>query len=142
MKYLGIDFGIKRVGLAVSDETGKMVFPLKTIHRSTRENLFLELLNIVEQKGIEAIVLGLPLRPDGEKSLTCRQAENFMHSLGRRTSLPIYTVNEAYTSLEAEDILSRQDVKGERQKESLDQAAAMIILESFLECIPYERGLK
>jgi len=119
-----------------------MVFPLKTIHRSTRENLFLELLNIIEQRGIEAIVLGLPLGPEGEKSLTCRQAENFMHSLGRRTALPLYTVNEAFTSMEAEEILSSRGIKRERQKESLDQAAAMIILESFLEGISHKGGVK
>jgi len=136
MKYLGIDFGIKRVGLAVSDQKGTMVFPLKTIHRSTRENLFLELLNIIQERGIDAIVLGLPLRPDRQKSLTCRQAENFMQSLGRRVDLPIYTVNEAYTSMEAEEILSRHGIRGERQKDSLDQAAAMIILESFLAGVP------
>ncbi len=140
MKYLGIDFGIKRVGLAVSDEKGKMVFPLKTIHRSTRENLFLELLNIIQERGIEAIVLGLPLGPDGEKSLPCRQAENFMQSLDRRTDLPIYTVNEAYTSMEAEDILNRCGIRVEKQKESLDQAAAVIILESFLAGIPLREG--
>ncbi len=132
MKYLGIDFGIKRVGLAVSDPEGKMVFPLKTIHRSTRENLFLEILDTIEEMGIEAIVLGLPLGLNGAESLTCRQTGNFMQSLGRRTSLPIYTVNEAFTSLVAEEILKRQGIRGKRQKESLDQAAAMIILESFL----------
>ena len=109
-----------------------MVFPLKTIHRSTREKLFREILDTIEDMGIEAIVLGLPLGPDKEKSLTCRQVENFMQSLGRRIALPIYTVNEAFTSLEAEEIFTRQGIRGKRQKESLDQAAAMIILESFL----------
>ncbi len=133
MKYLGIDFGIKRVGLAVSDPQGKMAFPLKTIHRSSREKLFEELISIIEKERIQAIVLGLPRNPQGEKSLTCRQVLNFRQSLKRRINVPVFTVNEAFTSYEGQKILESRIKHAGRRDGQLDQVAATLILESFLE---------
>ncbi len=131
MRYLGIDFGLKRVGLAVTDPGGKMAFPLKTIHRTTRDKFFKDLLGVIDAQDIQAIVLGLPCQKEG-KSLTYRQVENFKNSLMRRTSLPIYTVNEALTSFQGEKILESQKVTRSRKKKNLDQVAAVLILESFL----------
>ncbi len=133
MKYLGIDFGIKRVGLAVSDPQGKMAFPLKTIHRSSREKLFEELISTIERERIQAIVLGLPRSPHGENSLTCRQVLNFRQSLERRTNVPVFTVNEALTSYEGQKILESRKKRTARRDGQLDQVAATLILESFLE---------
>ncbi|WP_291322251.1 Holliday junction resolvase RuvX [Desulfonatronospira sp.] len=132
MKCLGIDFGLKRVGLAVSDPQGKMAFPLKTIHRGTREDLFNEIIEIINSLGIEAIVLGLPLGPEGQESLSCRQIQNFRISLERRTAVPVHIINEACTSHEAELILKGRGVRGKNLKDQLDQAAAVLILDSFL----------
>ncbi len=132
MRYLGIDFGTKRMGLAVSNPKGNMVFPLKTLIRTTRQAMFDELLDLIREENIEAIVLGIPLGPEGEENLTSRQVLNFKASLERRTCLPVYTMNEAFTTCEARTVMNRQGVERKRQKYNLDQAAAVIILESFL----------
>ncbi len=132
MRYLGIDFGLKRVGLAVTDPSGKLAFPLKTIYRTTRERFFEELLRIIETEGIQAIVLGMPLGLEGGATLTARQVENFRQSLLRSTGLPVHLVNEALTSFEGKKILRQHKVLVQKQRQALDQLAAVLILETFL----------
>ena len=133
MRALGIDFGLKRVGLAVSDRTATLVSPYKTIERSTRDKLFDELMEIIHKEAVETIVVGLPLSMDGEDTLTTRQARNFAQSLGRRTELPIHLMDERHTSAQAEEELNAANVRGKKRKMALDSQAAVIILRSWLE---------
>lgn len=133
MRALGIDFGLKRVGLSVSDRTGTLVSPYKTIERTTRDALFDELTEIIQNESIEAVVVGLPLSLDGEDTLTTRQARNFAESLGRRTDVPIHMMDERLTSAEAEEELNAAGVRGKKRKLALDSQAAVIILRSWLE---------
>ena len=132
MRYLGIDFGLKRVGLALTDPAGTMAFPHRTLVRTTRKQFFEDLLGVIETEKVEGVVLGLPLGLDGQETDTTRQVINFKNSLARRTPLPIFMVNEALSSFEAEQALSRVGMKKKKQKPVLDQVAAVIILESFL----------
>jgi putative Holliday junction resolvase len=131
-RYLAIDFGLKRVGLAVAGPNSTMVFPLKTIFRTTRTAFFEELLATIEEEAIQAIVVGLPLDMEGNEQLISRQVRNFTESLARRVSLPIYLENEVLTSFEAKNRLHEAGVFGSRRKKVLDQMAAVAILESFL----------
>lgn len=133
MRALGIDFGLKRVGLSTSDRTGTLVSPYKTIVRSSRDVLFDELLEIIQNESIEAIVVGLPISMEGEDTLTTRQARNFAASLGRRTDVPIHMMDERLTSAEAEQELNAANVRGKKRKMALDSQAAVIILRSWLE---------
>ncbi|NJB67731.1 putative Holliday junction resolvase [Desulfobaculum xiamenense] len=132
MRILGIDFGLKRVGLAITDGLGMMAFPYKTIVRTTRDALFAELADILEKERVEAIVLGLPLSMDGEETLITRQVLNFKASLARRTSLPIHLVDERLSSVAAEEDLIEAGMKRGKIKKVLDQQAAVRILESHL----------
>lgn len=131
MKILGIDYGQKRIGLAMARQG--MVFPFKTLDKSTRDKLFADLMSIIESEGVEAIVLGLPLDMNGDETLTTRQVLNFQGSLARRTELPIHLVNEALTSFDARQRLREAGVPERKHKEMLDQMAAVCILESYLE---------
>ena len=130
MKLLGIDYGQKRIGLAVA--RGGMAFPFKTLVKDSRDKLFSELLGIIKSEGVEGIVLGLPLDMEGAQTLTTRQVLNFRDSLARRTELPIHMVNEALTSFDARDRLREAGVPARKQKEMLDQMAAVCILEIYL----------
>ena len=130
MKLLGIDYGQKRIGLAVA--RGGMAFPFKTLLKDSRDKLFSDLLGIIESEGVEGIVLGLPLDMEGAQTLTTRQVLNFRDSLARRTELPIHMVNEALTSFDARDRLREAGVPARKQKEMLDQMAAVCILEIYL----------
>lgn len=133
MRILAIDFGLKRVGLAMTDGLGTMAFPFRTIVRTTRDALFHELMGVIESEGVDEIVVGLPLLLDGDDSLTTRQARNFAQSLGRRTDIPIHLVDERLSSAAAEEeLLEAGLTKGKKRKAVLDQQAAVRILETHL----------
>ncbi len=130
MKLLGIDYGQKRIGLAMAQ--GGMAFPFKTLVKNSRDKLFADLLGIIAREGVDGIVLGLPVDLDGSHTLTTRQVLNFRDSLARRTELPIHMVNEALTTFDARDRLRQAGVPERKQAEMLDQMAAVCILETYL----------
>ncbi len=132
MTILSIDFGVKRLGLAVSNPENTMAFPLCTIERTTRDALFEQLLALLEEKAVERIVIGLPKHLDGSDSLTTRQVRNFAASLARRTDIPFEFMDEALSSAQAEALLDTAGVRGQKRKRVLDQQAAVLILESYL----------
>jgi putative Holliday junction resolvase len=133
LRVLAIDFGLKRVGLALSDPTGLLASPYKTIERTTRDALFDELLEIIQKESVETVVVGLPLSLDGEDTLTTRQARNFADSLSRRIEQPIHLVDERLSSAEAEQELRSAGLKRKKKKMALDQQAATVILRTWLE---------
>jgi len=132
MRILGIDFGLKRVGLALSDPDGRLAFPLATITRTSRDALFAELVEIALREGVEAVVVGWPAPAEGRDSLTARQAVNFAASLTRRVSVPVCLMDETLSSEEALDDLRLAGVKAARLRALLDQQAAVRILQSYL----------
>lgn len=148
MKHLGIDYGEKRVGLAISDDGGKMAFGFKTLNRDilpSRDQFFSALLTTIEQESIQALVIGMPISLNGQDAdnLTCRRVRNLIKSLKRRVSLPIFVVNEALSSNEAESRLMEVGLRGQKLKDKLDAEAAAVILQQFLNLneeqrIPYE----
>lgn len=141
MKYLGIDYGQKRTGIAVSDSGGRMAFPRKGLLMRGKDIFFSELLALAQAEAVEAFVVGLPLRSSGEDSETTRQVRNMAARLGRRSTLPIYLMDESLSSLDAESRLREAGRKGGDLKDRLDSASAVAILESFL-ALPEERREK
>ncbi len=133
MKYLAIDYGQKRTGIAFSDAGGRMAFPRKTILMNTRAAFFEELLALIEAETPDAVVIGLPINLDGQESLTTRQARNFAKSLARRTPLPLFWMEEALSSYEAERDLRAAGRSAAKGRAVLDQQAAVRILQSFLD---------
>ena len=132
MKCVGIDFGLKRTGVAASDPGGRMAFPRCTITYTTKDAFFGALLALLDAEAPEAIVVGLPLLENGEESLTTRQVRNFVARLQRRCALPVYWMEEAYSSAEAESTLREAGLRGPEMRKALDQQAAVHILTSFL----------
>ena len=133
MKYLAIDYGLKRVGIAVSDMDGHFAFPRCTLKRETKAAFWEEFLALLEKEQPGAIVLGLPFHVDGTECTTTRQVRNFAESLNRRTDLPIFWMSEVLSSNDAEQRLYEQGLGFAKVKEVVDQHAAAVILESFLE---------
>ncbi|CAM2057569.1 putative pre-16S rRNA nuclease [Desulfovibrionales bacterium] len=139
MKVLGIDFGTRRVGLAMTGPEN-VALPLRTIKRTTRKALFVALDRVIIDHDIERIVLGLPGRePDPDEfdlpkieALIRRQVHNFAASLGRRTGLPIEFTDENLSSFEAEERLRAAGWYATHIVADLDAQAAAVILESWL----------
>lgn len=133
---MGIDFGLKRVGVALGDSASGFVWPLVTVHRTTRDKLFEQLLAAIEAEGVETIVLGMPEGPvaaDGGEALIVRQVKNFAKSLARRVSIPIHFVDEYLTSQEAESELREAGLTGAKLKAVLDQQSAVLILKTYFD---------
>ena len=133
MKYLAIDYGQKRTGIAVSDTGGSMAFPRKTLYMNTRAAFFEELVALLAAEAPDAVVIGLPITLEGTDSLTTRQARNFARSLARRTPLPLFWMEEALSSYEAERDLRAAGRSAAKGRAVLDQQAAVRILQSFLD---------
>jgi putative Holliday junction resolvase len=123
MKYLGIDFGSKRIGLAISDESGSFAFPLSVIKNS--ENAMSEIQQVCLEKNIGAVVIGDSENFQMQKNHIMEQVEPFVENLRKVSGLPVFLHPEFMTSQEAERLQGKNDM--------LDASAAAIILKSFLE---------
>ena len=135
MRYAGIDYGLSRTGLAISDPSERLVFPLCTLHLkdyATRSALLDAIALQIKEAQAEACVLGLPTPLEGPETLICRQIRNVSTRLFRRLELPMYFMNEALSSQEDWADLCAAGVKLGKRKAILDQQAAVRILESFL----------
>lgn len=136
---LGIDFGLKRIGLAISDPECKMTFPLKTIVKkpnSPKKDLLDEIAEIISSREINGIVFGLPLEPkhpDGQHGFMVEKVRKFARALQARTKLSIYYIDETLSTYEALERLNDSKVKSTRIAEIIDQKAAEIILETYLQ---------
>lgn len=142
MKYICFDYGSKRTGVAISEPSGCMSFPRPMLPKKSRADFFDRIAVLLLDEKPEALVLGLPKHKDGSDSLTTRQVRNFAASLQRRHELPIYLMDERYSSFEAEEKLREAGLKaGEMQDGRLDSAAAVMILDSFLNLTDEERAV-
>lgn len=133
MRLLAVDYGTKRIGLAVCDELEFGVYPYKTLTRSRSLAHDLgEIIRLAEVEKAKGIVVGLPLNADGTRGPAAENAAAFARSLGKRTQLPIHLHDEFLTTFEAQEELIAADVSRRRRREVIDQMAAVHLLEAFL----------
>ena len=130
---LGIDFGQARIGIAATDPCGILAHPVESIHLSKTEPLG-RIAELVAQKGIRSLVLGLPLRLDGTEGSACEKVRAFGRKLSARfPELPLIYVDEFLTTTVAQEKLHRAGKKAKDFKPIIDQAAAVEILNTWLE---------
>lgn len=134
-RLLGIDYGERRIGLALSDPTHTIASPLRTLWRRTgKRPPWRELRNAIDRHDVEALVIGLPLALDGEEGVWAREVRTFGERLGRESELPVHWIDERMTSVRAEQAVRASGLpKRERErKERVDAAAAALILQNHL----------
>ena len=134
MRYLGLDLGSRTLGVAVSDKTGLIATSLRTIrHNEEYDRLLVEVQGLVNELGIDAIVLGFPknmnnsIGPKGELSL------DFKSKLEEKLAIPIYLEDERLTTVTANNVLLSGNVSRKNRKKVVDSVAATIILQSYLD---------
>ena len=130
MKILGVDLGVKRVGLAVADSATRFAYPLKTLRREGKDAFFAELCAVAQSEGIALVVVGLPLAMDGSETMSSRQARNFAQRLTRR-GLTVRLVDERLSTVAAREDLLAAGVKRTRLDAAIDQQAAVRILQTY-----------
>ena len=132
-RILGIDYGEKRVGLAVSDPRNIIAQPLTTLIREDSEGWWWQLEAIIVEQEIVSIVVGYPLTMKGTSSRQTEEVDRFILDLRERMTIPIDCYDERLTSVAAQRALIRQGIKASRNKEAVDYTAAALILQDYLD---------
>jgi putative Holliday junction resolvase len=131
MRYLAIDYGTKRTGLAICDASEIIASPLAVLHG--QKGLLDKIADIVEIENVGAIVLGLPLNMSGTESSQTKLALKFAEKLKSRLSVPVHLQDERLSSFGAEEKLAPAEFTSGKRKKRIDAVAAAEILEAFLE---------
>lgn len=134
MRYLAIDYGTRRTGLAICDASETIVSPLTVVHG--QEPLLKKIAQIVEDENVEAVVLGLPLNMDGSEGPQSQIVHKYAEKLRDHLHIPVYLQDERLSSFGAEEKLAPANLSKGKMKERLDAVAAAEILEAFLEQKP------
>ncbi len=133
MKILGLDMGSKRIGLAVSDEDETFAFPRGKLDRKGRAKDLASLAQLIEAESIEQVVVGVPLHMSGRQSKGADAARAFAQELAAHVDLPVETLDERLTTVEAERTLRATGRRAKDQREVVDSVAASIILSTYLD---------
>lgn len=132
-RIIGVDWGARRVGVAVSDETRCFVFARPTINVGPGDDVAAVVARVATDERVGGIVVGLPLYPDGAESDTTKMVREFINALSQKTDLPIVTIEENLTSVSAQESMGRVRVRD--IKERLDSESARVILENAIALI-------
>ncbi len=132
-RIIGIDWGARRIGVAVSDDTRNFVFVRPTINLGAADEAAAIVARMASDECACGIVVGLPLYPDGAESDTTKMVREFINALSQKTDLPIVTVEENLTSVSAQESMGRVRVRD--IKEKLDSESARVILENAIALI-------
>ena len=136
-RVLALDFGKKRIGLAVSDELGLTAQGLDTLHRTRVRDDIEALASLVDQYSVSQVLIGIPLHMSGDESRQSAHTREFGERLQRRTGLIVEYWDERWTSVQAERMLRDSGVKVDRKDGTVDRISAVILLESYLDSLRY-----
>lgn len=135
-RILSVDYGERRIGLALSDPTATIASPLPTLkRRKGKRPPVAPIARLVEENNVEEIVVGLPLTLEGDDSDWTREVREFASALADRTSLPVALRDERLTSVRAERAVRSLGLSKEKREEKtrVDAAAAVLILQAYLD---------
>lgn len=135
-RLAAFDYGERRIGVALSDPSGTITYPLTTLtRRAGKRPPWAEIRRILEEYDVEAVVIGLPLDLAGEEGEWAAEVREFGAEVARRTSLPVHWMDERLTSVMAEQTVRSMGLKkaDREDKVRIDATAAALILEAYLE---------
>ena len=134
-KALGIDYGLKRIGLSLSDDTQTIAFPLKYILNESLKKAVSELKKIINEEDIGLIVIGMPIGLKGKQTEISIKIEEFIKQLKDEIDggIIITVYDERFSSVQAQKSLIEQNIKRKKRKERIDSIASTFILQSYLD---------
>ncbi len=136
MRSLGIDFGEKRIGLAISDPEGRLALPLTTLERRNDRSAVRAIEEIARREGVGRLVLGEPVGLDGQRGEAAERVRRFGNRLAGITGLPVRLINESLTTVEAQERLRAAGIDPRREPGRIDAVAAQILLQEALDSEP------
>ena len=132
MRILAIDYGTKRIGLAVSDADEKIATGISTIKRKDYSTDLGRIKSIINDLEVGKIIMGITYNSDGSLSRTGLGAQSFSRLIKKETGLPVEFIDETYTSVNAENILIEANMSRKKRKKVIDKLSAVIILQEYL----------
>ena len=132
-RILGIDYGNRRIGLAISDPLNIFAKPFHTIDKNIKPKFLNEIYEVIENMNIEKVVVGLPLNMKGIDSEQTKIVRKFVQILKKKINIPIVFQDERLSSKSAKEYLIMQNISPSKNKKSVDSVAASIILQEFLD---------
>ena len=133
MRYLAIDHGTKRMGIAVSDELGMIAQPLEFIPAEPFARFLDRLKQILSEKQVELILVGMPRNMDGSYGPAALKVREFVAVLKDAVTIPMKTLDERLTSVQAHRFLTEAEVRGRQRKQKVDKSAAAVLLQGYLD---------
>ena len=135
MRFLSIDHGSKRIGIAVSDELKMIAQPLEYIFAEPSTDLLARLKELIRDKEVELILVGMPRNMDGSYGPAAQKVQEFVAMLESALTVPIKLWDERLTSAQANRLLIQGNVRRAKRKEKVDKMAAAILLQSYLDSL-------
>ncbi len=132
-RYLGIDFGQKRVGIAISDPTLTIAQPHSTIKYFSLKKLVIEIINLTKTYDINKIIVGLPLNLKGKDSIKTEEVRQFADLIKSHTDIPVMLFDERLTTVEVQKLLIQFGKKPSKSRNIIDQLAAQRILQTYID---------
>jgi putative Holliday junction resolvase len=139
-RVLGIDFGERRIGLAISDRAARIAFPAGIVESRGRKHDLAALCQLAQEREIARIVVGLPIHLEGHESRGSEAARSFARALEGATGLPVELLDERWTTRAADRSLDESKSGRRRRREAVDSVAATLLLRTFLERPPQEEA--
>jgi len=133
MRILALDHGTRRIGVAVSDELKIIAQPLEYIPAEPFADFLKRLREILREKEIELILVGMPRNMDGSYGPAALKAQEFVAALNGAVTISIQTLDERLTTVQAQKYLIQGNVRRDKRKEKVDKTAAAILLQSYLD---------
>jgi putative holliday junction resolvase len=134
-RILAIDHGTVRMGIAISDESKFIAQPLQFIPAQPFDKFRAQLEQLLREKEVELILIGMPRNMDGSYGPAAEKVEAFIAELRKFVTVPIKTWDERLTSSQANRFLRESNVRGRKQRQRVDQTAAAILLQSYLDSL-------
>jgi putative Holliday junction resolvase len=140
VRYLGIDYGQKRIGLAVGDSHTRIASPIGTIHEAKPDRQIAEVLKQIEEFAVDALVIGLPLNMDDSEGPQAKETRGFSDQLATASKLPIHFHDERLSSFSAEELVGEGAHSRKKKRRPIDSIAAQVILQEFLDNLDQIEG--
>ena len=131
-RFMAIDYGDKKIGVALTDPLKVFAYPFTTIHHQSKSQVIKELIDVVASQQVERIILGLPLSIDGKDTAKTQDVRAFYQLLRAQIKLPIEWWDERYSTSDANDLLKEKKINWKDSKKIIDQIAAAVILKNYL----------
>ena len=132
-RLIGLDLGSKRIGVSICDEKQSIATPLKTLNKTSEDNLISELKMIIEENSIKGIIIGYPINMDGTLGRSAQSVHDVSSNLDKKLNIDVCLWDERLSTVGAFNLSSQLDINVTKREKNIDQNAAAFILQGAID---------